>query len=64
MSRKKAPPTKARQRRTFDRVQATGMRQVVDHRELSERDSRILQELLENPPPANVRLRAAAADLP
>jgi uncharacterized protein (DUF1778 family) len=37
---------------------------MTDHVKLSERDSLLILDLLENPPPANARLRAAATALP
>ena len=37
---------------------------AADHLNLSERDSLIVLELLENPPEANAKLRAAAAAMP
>jgi uncharacterized protein (DUF1778 family) len=37
---------------------------AADHQALSARDSRRVLDLLENPPPANARLRAAATALP
>ncbi len=38
--------------------------EAADHLNLSERDSLRVLELLENPPPANARLRAAALAMP
>ena len=64
MTQNKASPAKAKQWRTFGRDTTRGMCQVADHLQLSERDSRQLQELIENPPSANAKLRAVAADLP
>jgi uncharacterized protein (DUF1778 family) len=37
---------------------------AAEHVSLSGRDSLLVLDLLENPPPANARLRAAAAALP
>jgi len=37
---------------------------AADQLTLSERDSLLVLDLLENPPPANARLRAAAAAMP
>jgi hypothetical protein len=37
---------------------------LVEHLTLSERDRRRVRAMLENPPSANAKLRAAAADMP
>ncbi len=37
---------------------------AADHQKLSERDSLRVLELLENPPPANAKLRSAAKAMP
>jgi uncharacterized protein (DUF1778 family) len=37
---------------------------AAEYLELSKRDSRAVLDLLENPPPANAKLRAAAKNLP
>ena len=44
--------------------EAEAIIEAADHQTLSERDSLLVLDLLENPPPANARLRAAAAALP
>jgi uncharacterized protein (DUF1778 family) len=44
--------------------EATAVIEAADHLELSERDSLLVLELLENPPPANAKLRAAAIAMP
>jgi hypothetical protein len=64
MTQDKASPAKAKLLRTFDRASAASRCEVAGHLELSERDSRKLRELMENPPSANAKLRAVAEDLP
>ena len=44
--------------------EAAAIIEAADHLMLSERDSLRVLELLENPPPANAKLRAAAQALP
>jgi len=44
--------------------EAEAIIEAAEHLKLSERDSLRVLELLENPPSANARLRAAAMDLP
>jgi len=44
--------------------EAEAVIEAAEHVKLSERDSLLVLDLLENPPPANARLRAAIAALP
>ena len=44
--------------------EAEAIIEAADHLKLSERDSLMVLELLENPPDANARLRAAAMAMP
>jgi len=44
--------------------EAEAIIEAADHLKLSTRDSLRVLELLENPPPANARLRAAARAMP
>jgi len=44
--------------------EAAAIIEAADHLKLSERDSLRVLDLLENPPPANTKLRAAAEALP
>ena len=44
--------------------EAAAIIEAADHLKLSERDSLRVLDLLENPPPANAKLRAAAAAMP
>jgi uncharacterized protein (DUF1778 family) len=44
--------------------EAASVIEAADHVQLSERDSLRVLDLLENPPPANSRLRAAAKAMP
>jgi len=44
--------------------EAAAIIEAADHLQLSERDSLRVLDLLENPPPANARLKAAAIALP
>ncbi len=44
--------------------EAEAIIEAADHQKLSERDSLLVLDLLENPPSANARLRAAAAAMP
>lgn len=44
--------------------EAAAIIEAADHLKLSERDSLRVLELLENPPPANAKLRAAAMAMP
>jgi uncharacterized protein (DUF1778 family) len=44
--------------------EAAAVIEAAERTQLSERDSQRVLELLENPPPANARLRAAALALP
>ncbi len=44
--------------------EAEAIIEAADHLKLSERDSLRVLEVLENPPPANARLRAAAMAMP
>ena len=44
--------------------EAEAIIEAADHLKLSERDSLMVLELLENPPEANARLRAAAMAMP
>ena len=44
--------------------EAAAIIEAADHLKLSERDSLLVLELLENPPPANAKLRAAALAMP
>lgn len=44
--------------------EAAAVIEAADRLKLSERDSLLVLDLLENPPPANARLRAAALALP
>jgi uncharacterized protein (DUF1778 family) len=44
--------------------EAAAIIEAADHLKLSERDSLRVLELLENPPPANAKLRTAAQVLP
>jgi uncharacterized protein (DUF1778 family) len=44
--------------------EAEAVIEAADHLKLSERDSLRVLEMLENPPPANARLRAAAKAMP
>jgi uncharacterized protein (DUF1778 family) len=44
--------------------EAAAIIEAAEHVSLSERDSLLVLELLENPPPANARLRAAAKAMP
>jgi len=44
--------------------EAAAVIEAADRLHLSERDSLLVLELLENPPPANAKLRAAALALP
>ena len=44
--------------------EAEAIIEAADHQKLSERDSLLVLDLLENPPKANARLRAAAAAMP
>ena len=44
--------------------EAAAIIEAAEHQKLSARDSLLALDLLENPPPANARLRAAAEALP
>jgi uncharacterized protein (DUF1778 family) len=44
--------------------EAAAIIEAADHQTLSERDSLLVLDLLENPPAANARLRAAALAMP
>jgi uncharacterized protein (DUF1778 family) len=44
--------------------EAAAVIEAADHIQLSERDSLRVLDLLENPPPANAKLRAAAGAMP
>ena len=44
--------------------EATAIIEAADHLKVSARDSQRVLDLLENPPPPNARLRAAAAAMP
>jgi uncharacterized protein (DUF1778 family) len=44
--------------------EAAAVIEAADHVEMSERDSQRVLDLLENPPPANAKLRAAAMAMP
>lgn len=44
--------------------EAEAVIEQADHVKLSERDSLLVLDLLENPPPPNARLRAAAKAMP
>lgn len=44
--------------------EAAAIIEAADHIQLSERDSRRVLELIENPPEANARLQAAAKAMP
>ena len=44
--------------------EAEAVVEAAERVSLSERDSLLVLDLLENPPPANARLRAAIADMP
>jgi uncharacterized protein (DUF1778 family) len=44
--------------------EAAAIIEAADHLKLSERDSLRVLDLLENPPPANAKLRAAAVAMP
>jgi uncharacterized protein (DUF1778 family) len=44
--------------------EAEAIIEAADHLKLSERDSLRVLDVLENPPPANARLRAAAMAMP
>ena len=66
MTRRKTPDRAghAKNRQPFDKLLVTARGKFIEHPTLSERDSRRVRAILENPPSANAKLRAAAADLP
>ena len=66
MTRRKTPDRAghAKNRQLFDKLLDAARGKFVEHPTLSERDSRRVQAILENPPSANAKMRAVAEALP